>query len=155
MRQSRPLARTTILSTSCHGCSLCCPGCHPPVQPDSGQSTPTYLCENRPVGIAPQDEFKAMIAGQLIAAHNGSDGDVDHGGEAGARASLAAMPNGRCRMQGGKSTGAPKGNKNASMGAIRERLWSAARGASRDKRTLKAFQTWSRPARDPTSNRHL
>ena len=24
-----------------------------------------------------------------------------------------AMPNGRCRMHGGKSTGAPKGNKNA------------------------------------------
>jgi uncharacterized protein YjcR len=23
------------------------------------------------------------------------------------------MPNGRCRMHGGKSTGAPKGNKNA------------------------------------------
>jgi uncharacterized protein YjcR len=25
----------------------------------------------------------------------------------------AAMPNGRCRMHGGKSQGAPKGNKNA------------------------------------------
>lgn len=24
-----------------------------------------------------------------------------------------AMPNGRCRMHGGKSTGAPKGNRNA------------------------------------------
>jgi len=24
-----------------------------------------------------------------------------------------AMPNGRCRLHGGKSTGAPKGNKNA------------------------------------------
>ena len=24
-----------------------------------------------------------------------------------------AMPNGRCRMHGGKSTGAPRGNKNA------------------------------------------
>jgi uncharacterized protein YjcR len=26
-----------------------------------------------------------------------------------------AMPNGRCRMHGGKSTGAPKGNRNAWM----------------------------------------
>jgi hypothetical protein len=26
---------------------------------------------------------------------------------------IAAMPNGRCRMHGGKSPGAPKGNKNA------------------------------------------
>jgi uncharacterized protein YjcR len=31
----------------------------------------------------------------------------------GARCQSPAMPNGRCRMHGGKSTGAPKGNKNA------------------------------------------
>ncbi|MGA3118644.1 MAG: hypothetical protein ABSF90_30000 [Syntrophobacteraceae bacterium] len=26
---------------------------------------------------------------------------------------MPSMPNGRCRLHGGKSTGAPKGNKNA------------------------------------------
>ena len=31
----------------------------------------------------------------------------------GSRCQSPAMPNGRCRMHGGKSTGAPKGNKNA------------------------------------------
>jgi uncharacterized protein YjcR len=31
----------------------------------------------------------------------------------GARCRSPAMRNGRCRMHGGKSTGAPKGNKNA------------------------------------------
>ena len=31
----------------------------------------------------------------------------------GARCQSPAMPNGRCRMHGGKSTGAPKCNKNA------------------------------------------
>ena len=32
---------------------------------------------------------------------------------AGGSCKQPAMPNGRCRMHGGKSTGAPKGNKNA------------------------------------------
>jgi hypothetical protein len=31
----------------------------------------------------------------------------------GSRCGSAAMPNGRCRMHGGMSPGAPKGNKNA------------------------------------------
>ena len=31
----------------------------------------------------------------------------------GAKCQSPAMPNGRCRMHGGLSTGAPKGNKNA------------------------------------------
>jgi len=31
----------------------------------------------------------------------------------GSRCQSAAMPNGRCRMHGGMSPGAPKGNKNA------------------------------------------
>ena len=31
----------------------------------------------------------------------------------GSQCQSPAMPNGKCRMHGGKSTGAPKGNKNA------------------------------------------
>jgi glucans biosynthesis protein len=31
----------------------------------------------------------------------------------GSQCQSPAMPNGRCRMHGGKSSGAPKGNKNA------------------------------------------
>ena len=39
--------------------------------------------------------------------------DVAHGREAEACAGRRAMPNGRCRLHGGLSPGAPKGNKNA------------------------------------------
>ena len=39
--------------------------------------------------------------------------DVARGRGAGSPCQSPAMPNGRCRMHGGKSPGAPKGNKNA------------------------------------------
>ena len=42
-----------------------------------------------------------------------SAGDVERGRGRGSRCQSPAMPNGRCRMHGGTSPGAPKGNKNA------------------------------------------
>ena len=40
-----------------------------------------------------------------------------------------AMPNGRCRLHGGKSTGAPKGNQNAFKHGMRSRAYTEQRKA--------------------------
>ncbi|MGZ8285363.1 MAG: HGGxSTG domain-containing protein [Allosphingosinicella sp.] len=41
------------------------------------------------------------------------------------------MPNGRCRLHGGKSPGAPKGNKNAWKHGLRSAAWLAQRAEAR------------------------
>ena len=38
-----------------------------------------------------------------------------------------AMPNGRCRMHGGRSTGAPKGNQNAFKHGMRSQAYTEQR----------------------------
>jgi hypothetical protein len=76
------------------------------------------------IGIGPKDEIESMIGAQLIATHNAAMecyrrammGEQTFEGartRSGSRCRSAAMPNGRCRMHGGMSPGAPKGNKNA------------------------------------------
>lgn len=42
-----------------------------------------------------------------------------------------AMPNGRCRIHGGKSPGAPKGNRNAWKHGLRSAEFAATRASAR------------------------
>jgi hypothetical protein len=68
--------------------------------------------------IGPTDELEGMMAAQLIAAHNAAmecyrRAMLGERTRSGSRCRSPAMPSGRCRMHGGLSPGAPKGNKNA------------------------------------------